>query len=386
MKSDKMIWETFGAKYQDDRRTLKGGRLIAGYMGIVMILAGIITMLPLFTLFFYPEEIGQAQYFVAPGVSAILAGYLMSLVLRGRKAGRLEKNQEMIVVLGTWIIVIFVTAMPFVLTGNYTVTQAVFETTSGLSTTGLTVVNTGTAPRIFLIHRTVLLFFGGIGLVLVMTSVLSDVYGMRLYHAEGHKNYFDDSWAPALDCIADLYQKEAFPKDTMTISEDDIRLMFKEGKAAMMFNGSWCVSALEDNPDMRLISMPALPGGKGGESCALAGFGSGWFLSREASERSEESLKLLKYLTSPEIMQRFIAVGGSSAVECQAPEGASELMKSAVLMLNKATYTDTAIDSQVSREAWMAIADDGTPYLVEGKKSSLDLLAEARKIQEAVNR
>ena len=204
--------------------------------------------------------------------------------------------------------------------------------------------------------------------------------------AEGHKNYFDDSWAPALDCIADLYQKEAFPKDTMTISEDDIRLMFKEGKAAMMFNGSWCVSALEDNPDMRLISMPALPGGKGGESCALAGFGSGWFLSREASERSEESLKLLKYLTSPEIMQRFIAVGGSSAVECQAPEGASELMKSAVLMLNKATYTDTAIDSQVSREAWMAIADDGTPYLVEGKKSSLDLLAEARKIQEAVNR
>lgn len=204
--------------------------------------------------------------------------------------------------------------------------------------------------------------------------------------AEGHKNYFDDSWAPALDCIADLYQKEAFPKDTMTISEDDIRLMFKEGKAAMMFNGSWCVSALEDNPDMRLISMPALPGGKGGESCALAGFGSGWFLSREASERSEESLKLIKYLTSPEIMQRFIAVGGSSAVECQAPEGASELMKSAVLMLNKATYTDTAIDSQVSREAWMAIADDGTPYLVEGKKSSLDLLAEARKIQEAVNR
>lgn len=59
MKSDKMIWETFGAKYQDDRRMLKGGRLIAGYMGIVMILAGIITMLPLFTLFFYPEEIGQ---------------------------------------------------------------------------------------------------------------------------------------------------------------------------------------------------------------------------------------------------------------------------------------------------------------------------------------
>lgn len=59
MKSDKMIWETFGAKYQDDRRTLKGGRLIAGYMGIVMILAGIITMLPLFTLSFIRRKSGR---------------------------------------------------------------------------------------------------------------------------------------------------------------------------------------------------------------------------------------------------------------------------------------------------------------------------------------
>ena len=55
-------------------------------------------------------------------------------------------------------------------------------------------------------------------------------------------------------------------------------------------------------------------------------------------------------------------------------------------MLNKASYTDTAIDSQVSREAWMAIADDGAPYLVEGKRTSLELLAEARKILEATSK
>lgn len=203
--------------------------------------------------------------------------------------------------------------------------------------------------------------------------------------AEGHKNYFDESWAPALDCLADWYQRGAFPKDTMTISEDDIRLLFKEGKAAMMMNGSWCVGALEENPNMRLIAMPALPNGKGGEECVIAGFGSGWFLTKEAAERSDETLNLLKYLTSPEIMTRFIAVGGSSAVECPAPEGASELMKSAVDMLNNAAYTDTAIDSQVVREAWMAIADDGTPYLVEGKKTGSQLLEEARKIQETVS-
>lgn len=162
--------------------------MITGYFGIVLILAGAINLLSLITLFFYPEEIEQAQYFIIPGVISMLAGYLVSLVLRGRERGNLEKNQEMIVVVGIWVITIAVTAMPFVLTGNYTFTQAVFETTSGLSTTGLSVVNTAVAPHIFLIHRSILLFFGGVGLVLIVTSVLSDVYGMRIYNAEGHSD------------------------------------------------------------------------------------------------------------------------------------------------------------------------------------------------------
>lgn len=109
-------------------------------------------------------------------------------MLRGRKAGDLEKNQETIVVLGTWLVVIAVAAIPFMLTGKYSFSQAVFETSSGLSTTGLSVVDTSSCPRIFLIHRTVLLFFGGFGLVLVLPSVLSHVYGMRIYHAEGHSD------------------------------------------------------------------------------------------------------------------------------------------------------------------------------------------------------
>lgn len=169
-------------------KRVEGYALITGYFGMVLILAGAINLLPLITLLFYPEEMEQAKYFIIPGVVSMLAGYLVSLILRGRERGNIEKNQEMIVVVGTWIITIVVTAVPFILTGNYTFTQAVFETTSGLSTTGLSVVDTAVASHIFLIHRSVLLFFGGVGLVLIVTSVLSDVYGMRIYNAEGHSD------------------------------------------------------------------------------------------------------------------------------------------------------------------------------------------------------
>jgi len=199
---------------------------------------------------------------------------------------------------------------------------------------------------------------------------------------ENHKNYFDDSWAPALDAIAELHKKGGLPKDAMILTEDDIRLQFKEGKAAMMINGSWVLESLQENPDMRIIPLPAPEGGKGGEHTVIAGYGSGWHLSKEASERSDESLKLLKYLTSPEIMARFIAKGGSPAIEVKVPEGSSPLMKSAIEMLNKSTYQDNALDSQVNHDAYETM-NLGLQYLVEGKKTSLEILEEARKLNQS---
>lgn len=172
----------------DIKIKVSGYYLIIGYLGIITIMVGVITLLPLITLLFYPEESHQLSYFVIPGVIAILVGYLLSFIIKGKELEHLQHNQELLVVLGTWIIAIFVTALPFYLTGEYTLTEAIFETTSGLSTTGLSVVNTSTASHLFLMHRTMTLFVGGVGLVLVMTSIMSDIYGMRLYTAEGHND------------------------------------------------------------------------------------------------------------------------------------------------------------------------------------------------------
>ena len=52
----------------------------------------------------------------------------------------------------------------------------------------MSVVDVEHTSHLFLMHRSTILFFGGIGLVLVMLSVLSDTYGMRLYAAEGHND------------------------------------------------------------------------------------------------------------------------------------------------------------------------------------------------------
>lgn len=170
------------------KKNISGYPLIINYLGIFAILIGVINLIPLLVIPFYPEEIVEAKYFFIPALSAIFIGSLIVLIYKGREKDRLERSQDAILVMSIWILGIFVSSLPFVLTGNYNFTQAIFESTSGYSTTGLTVVDVTVTPHIFLFFRSLLQFVGGVGLVLVLTSAISDKFGMRLYSAEGHSD------------------------------------------------------------------------------------------------------------------------------------------------------------------------------------------------------
>ena len=80
-------------------------------------------------------------------------------------------------------------ALPFALTDslNLTPTEAVFESISGLTTTGATViVGLDSLPASILIYRQLLQWLGGIGIIVVAVAVLPmlGIGGMQLYKAE----------------------------------------------------------------------------------------------------------------------------------------------------------------------------------------------------------
>jgi len=170
------------------KKILSGYGLIINYIGMFMILIGIWVLLPLLILVFYPSEAHEAVYFILPGTLSVFVGYAITLIFRGREIGKLERHQDAILVTLIWIVAIVIGAVPFMLTGIYNFTQAVFEVTSGVSTTGLTVVDVEATSHLFLFYRALLLFFGGVGFILIMTSAVSDRYGMRLFNAEGHSD------------------------------------------------------------------------------------------------------------------------------------------------------------------------------------------------------
>lgn len=165
---------------------VSGYKLVFGYIGAMLLVIGVVLLLPLLVLFAYPDEIHYAHCFIMPSIPCFISGYFLMKLIRGKNTAPLNRNHDAIIVVFSWLLIILFSSVPFLLTGRFTFIQSLFESTSAYTTTGLSVMNSDTLPHIFLIFRSVGLFIGGVGLILVVSTVLSSYYGMRLYGTEGH--------------------------------------------------------------------------------------------------------------------------------------------------------------------------------------------------------
>ncbi len=165
-----------------------GYKLIAYYLSLFIIFIGFILLLPLFMLIFYPNELPYAYCFVIPGIGSIIVGFILFFIFKNCEKKNLERHQDAVFVVFLWLIAILISAFPFLLKGDNTFTQCIFEACSGFSTTGFTILDVEMTPYIFLFFRDLMLFVGGVGLILIVTCAISDRFGLRLYNAEGHND------------------------------------------------------------------------------------------------------------------------------------------------------------------------------------------------------
>lgn len=195
------------------KKNATGLRLVLGYLGLSMIGEGTVSLVPLIMILFYPQEWQVYLDFLVPCGAAIVLGFFLWLfTLAGRKAGKLGKNEDAVLLTLLWIMAFALGAFPFYLTKfstlNYgnadlnlgvTYSESFFEATSGYTATGLTVMPdklflTGVdsssypAAHVFLFHRAWMQFIGGVGLVLLITSLISSKNNFKLFFAEGHND------------------------------------------------------------------------------------------------------------------------------------------------------------------------------------------------------
>ncbi len=170
---------------------------------MLIFIAGII-LLPLLILPFYSDEADYILCFVLPAGIAGTLGFVMSRIIVPEEY-RLSAGNAATVVVGTWAIAAFFSSLPFVMAGKLNFTQAYFEAMSGWTTTGLSVIDVANSPKIFLIFRSIIQFFGGVGIVLLVVSALSESFGMTLFASEGHNDKLLPNIAKSARLILKIY-------------------------------------------------------------------------------------------------------------------------------------------------------------------------------------
>ncbi|MFQ3648457.1 MAG: TrkH family potassium uptake protein [Anaerolineae bacterium] len=160
-------------------------RAIIGYTGVMMALLGALHLVPLVIVPFFPEEARFAPVFLLVSALLIAPGYLAYRRFQPRDSDGLTVTEGMVVIVLVWFAAPLASTLPLMNITGLNFAQAVFESTSGWTATGLTVLVPEDMPRLILMHRSLMQVWGSAGFAILALSVLAASLGAGISAAEG---------------------------------------------------------------------------------------------------------------------------------------------------------------------------------------------------------
>ena len=158
------------------------------YTGVMMIGCSVVLALPVLLLIFYPFEVEYAAAFLIPAAIAALSGFLLRRFFKGGEEAALSLHEGGIIIVLAWFASIVFSSLPFMIAGLLGFSEAFFESVSGWTTTGLSMMDVSSTPHLFLFWRSLMQFVGGAGIAVVMLSAIIGPLGPGLYNAEGRSD------------------------------------------------------------------------------------------------------------------------------------------------------------------------------------------------------
>ena len=154
-------------------------------IGILLIVLGA-SMLGPYALQVILDE--GSHSFISASFVTIFIGVLFILA-NLEKEFKLNLRQTFLFSSLAWVMVALFGSLPFVLsTQDFTFSEAFFESMSGITTTGATIISDlDSSPKSILLWRAIMQWLGGIGIVVMAITILPllKVGGMQLFKMEG---------------------------------------------------------------------------------------------------------------------------------------------------------------------------------------------------------
>ena len=153
-------------------------------IGTLLIILGVFMLVPYLVQIFYEEN---SHSFLSSSFITILIGVLFVLA-NLQEEYQLNLKQTFLFSTFAWIAIASFGALPFILSdNNFSLSDSFFESMSGITTTGSTIVtDLDASPKSILIWRAIMQWLGGVGIIVMAITVLPllKVGGMQLFKIE----------------------------------------------------------------------------------------------------------------------------------------------------------------------------------------------------------
>ena len=154
-------------------------------IGALLIVLGASMLAPYLLQIIFDED---SHSFISASFVTIFIGILFVLA-NLEKEFKLNLRQTFLFSSLAWIAVAGFGSLPFILSAqNFTFSEAFFESMSGITTTGATIIaDLDNTPKSILLWRAIMQWLGGIGIVVMAITILPllKVGGMQLFKMEG---------------------------------------------------------------------------------------------------------------------------------------------------------------------------------------------------------
>ena len=159
-------------------------RTIFFSIGVLLSILSTFMLIPFLVQVFYNEK---NDAFISSAFITLFIGILLLLTNREEEK-KLNLQQAFLLTTLSWLSIAIFGSLPFILSNlNLSFVDSFFESMSGITTTGSTIIqNLDSTPKSILIWRSLLQWLGGIGVIVMTITILPllNIGGMQLFRME----------------------------------------------------------------------------------------------------------------------------------------------------------------------------------------------------------